>query len=102
LLKARAAQARQAVLLEGALPGPALLLGQLVALQRLFEGDAAGAQRTYSAGIRPKTFRQFWNRVLYDSPLEEAGFELSVPPERKAFPRALDRFRRPSVTRRQA
>ena len=58
MLKARAAQARQAVLLEGALPGPALLLGQLVALQRLFEGDAAGAQRTYSAGIRPKTFRQ--------------------------------------------
>jgi hypothetical protein len=37
-----------------------------------------------------------------DSLLEEAGFELSVPPERKAFPRALDRFRRPSVTRRQA
>ena len=37
-----------------------------------------------------------------DSPLEEAGFELSVPPEGKAFPRALDRFRRPSVTRRQA
>src|SRR6202011_4327240 len=32
-----------------------------------------------------------------DSPLE-AGFELSVPPERKA---ALDRVRRPSVTRRQ-
>jgi hypothetical protein len=32
-----------------------------------------------------------------DSPLEEAGFELSVPPERKAFPRALDRFRRPSL-----
>src|ERR1700719_1985548 len=31
--------------------------------------------------------------------LEEAGFELSVPPERKA---ALDRFRRPSVTRRQS
>src|SRR5256886_1114143 len=36
------------------------------------------------------------------SPLEQAGFELSVPPERKAFPTALDRFRRPSVTRRQA
>jgi hypothetical protein len=36
------------------------------------------------------------DRVLYDSPLEEAGFELSVP-ERKAFPRALDRFRRPSL-----
>jgi hypothetical protein len=34
-----------------------------------------------------------------DSPLEEAGFELSVPPERKA---ALDRVRGPSVTRRQA
>jgi hypothetical protein len=34
-----------------------------------------------------------------DSLLEEAGFELSVPPERKA---ALDRVRRPSVTRRQA
>src|ERR1700719_2855136 len=32
-----------------------------------------------------------------DSPVEEAGFELSVPPERKAFPRALDRFRRPSL-----
>jgi hypothetical protein len=32
-----------------------------------------------------------------DSPLEEAGFELSVPPERKAFPRALHRFRRPSL-----
>jgi len=32
-----------------------------------------------------------------DSALEEAGFELSVPPERKAFPRALDRFRRPSL-----
>src|SRR6202035_3581271 len=29
--------------------------------------------------------------------LEESGFELSVPPERKAFPRALDRFRRPSL-----
>ena len=24
-----------------------------------------------------------------DSPLEQAGFELSVPPERKAFPTAL-------------
>ena len=34
---------------------------------------------------------------LRDSLLEEAGFELSVPPERKAFPRALDRFRRPSL-----
>jgi hypothetical protein len=33
----------------------------------------------------------------HDSLLEEAGFELSVPPERKA---ALDRVRRPSVTRR--
>src|SRR3984893_11925530 len=43
LLKARAAQAGQAVLLEGALPRPVLLLGQLIALQRLFEGDAAGA-----------------------------------------------------------
>jgi hypothetical protein len=30
-----------------------------------------------------------------DSPLEEAGFELPVPPERKA---ALDRVRRPSVS----
>src|ERR1700730_7556404 len=38
-------------------------------------------------------------RFASDSLLEEAGFELSVPPERKA---ALDRFRRPSVTRRQA
>jgi hypothetical protein len=35
--------------------------------------------------------------IIPDSPLEEAGFELSVPPERKAFPRALDRFRRPSL-----
>ena len=34
-----------------------------------------------------------------DSLLEEAGFELSVPPERKA---ALDRVRGPSVTRQQA
>jgi hypothetical protein len=32
-------------------------------------------------GTRPNTFRQFWNRVLYDSPLEEAGFEPSVPRE---------------------
>ena len=31
--------------------------------------------------------------------LEQGGFELSVPPERKA---ALDRVRGPSVTRRQA
>ena len=38
-------------------------------------------------------------RFALDSPLEEAGFELSVPPERKA---ALDRVRRPSVIRRQA
>jgi hypothetical protein len=30
-----------------------------------------------------------------DSPLEEAGFELTVPPERKAFSRALDRFTGP-------
>jgi hypothetical protein len=37
------------------------------------------------------------NRKFADSSLEEAGFELSVPPERKAFPRALDRFRRPSL-----
>ena len=77
------------MLLEGALPGPALLLGQLVALQRLFEGDAAGAQRTYSAGIRPKTFRQFWNRVLYDSPLEGNGFDLSLkiqPKDNCGFP----------------
>ena len=42
------------------------------------------------------------SQVRVDSPLEQAGFELSVPPERKAFPRALNRFRRPSVTRRQA
>ena len=40
-------------------------------------------------------------RFAQDSLLEQAGFELSVPPERKAFPKALDRFRRPSVTRRQ-
>ena len=54
------------------------------------------------AGSRSKdTFdRNVW--FVDDSPPEEAGFELSVPPERKAFPRALDRFRRPSVTRRQA
>jgi hypothetical protein len=64
LLKARAAQAGQPVLLDGALPRPVLLLGQFVALQRLFEGDAAGAQRTYFAGTRPKTFRQFWNIPL--------------------------------------
>jgi hypothetical protein len=38
-------------------------------------------------------------RFASDSPLEEAGFELLVPPARKA---ALDRVRRPSVTRRQA
>jgi hypothetical protein len=38
-------------------------------------------------------------RFAEDSPLEEAGFELSVPPERKA---ALARVRRPSVTRQQA
>jgi hypothetical protein len=38
-------------------------------------------------------------RFAPDSLVEEAGFELSVPPERKA---ALDRVRRPSVTRRQA
>jgi hypothetical protein len=38
-------------------------------------------------------------RFALDSSLEEAGFELPVPPERKA---ALDRVRRPSVTRRQA
>jgi hypothetical protein len=36
-------------------------------------------------------------RFVVDSPLEEAGFELSVPPERRAFPKALDRFRRPSL-----
>ena len=38
-----------------------------------------------------------WSQVRFalDSPLEEAGFELPVPPERKA---ALDRVRRPSVT----
>ena len=40
-----------------------------------------------------------WVKFAPDSVLEESGFELSVPPERKA---ALDRFRRPSVTRRQA
>ena len=39
------------------------------------------------------------HKFACDSSLEEAGFELSVPPERKA---ALDRVRRPSVTRRQA
>jgi hypothetical protein len=38
-------------------------------------------------------------RFAADSPVEEAGFELSVPPERKA---ALDRVRGLSVTRRQA
>jgi hypothetical protein len=38
-------------------------------------------------------------RFPLDSSLEEAGFELSVPPERKAFPRALDRFRQPSSLR---
>jgi putative transposase len=47
--------------------------------------------------IRPGKEGQ--RRFLHDSPLEEAGFELPVPPERKA---ALDRVRRPSVTRRQA
>ena len=36
-------------------------------------------------------------RFAVDSPVEEAGFELSVPRERKAFPRALDRFRRPAL-----
>jgi hypothetical protein len=41
-------------------------------------------------------------RFAADSALEEAGFELTVPPERKAFRRGLDRFHRPSVTRRQA
>ena len=86
LLEARAAQAGQTVLLEGALPRPVLLLGQLVTLQRLFEGDALGTQRTYSAATRPK----FWNITLtqvaafllldhlvprdstYDAPLAEA------------------------------
>ena len=43
-----------------------------------------------------KCAREVW--FARDSPLEEAGFELSVPPERKA---ALDRVRRP-LTRRQA
>jgi hypothetical protein len=38
-------------------------------------------------------------RFAGDSPLEEGGFELSVPPERKAFPRALDRFRASRVWR---
>jgi hypothetical protein len=79
LLRARAAQAGEPVLLEGALPRPVLLLGQFVALQRLFEGDAAGAQRTYSAGTRPKTFRQFWNIPL----TQVAAFLYSITSQRR-------------------
>ena len=51
LLKAGAAQAGQAVLLEGALPRPVLLLGQLVAPQGVFEGDAAGAHGGDDGGL---------------------------------------------------
>ena len=51
------------------------------------------------------TFRDFarreWEEVRFalDSPLEEAGFELSVPPERKA---ALDRVRIPGEVARES
>ena len=43
LLKPRAAQAVEAMLIESSLPGPVLLLGEVVPTQRLFEGDAAAA-----------------------------------------------------------
>jgi hypothetical protein len=63
------------------------------------------ARRSFSSevnvGLPKVTFRLVTRDAKFasDSPLEEAGFELSVPPERKA---ALDRVRGPSVTRRQA
>jgi hypothetical protein len=50
--------------------------------------------------FRPRDRPRARDRSSLDSLLERDGFELTVPPERKAFPRALDRFRRPSVTRR--
>jgi len=58
---------------------------------------SAIANRPLEIGLELRSLRKL--RFAGDSPLEEAGFELSVPPERKA---ALDRVRRPSVTRRQA
>jgi hypothetical protein len=39
---------------------PVFLLGQPLPLQRLLYGDAAGAQRSCSTGIRPESFRPFW------------------------------------------
>jgi hypothetical protein len=43
-----------------------------------------------------------WTGFAADSTVGEDGFGLSVPPERKAFPSALHRFRWSSVTPRQA
>src|SRR5271168_1683554 len=63
--------------------------------------EAKAASISLSVGRDPRR-RRTCTEFAADSPLEEDGFELTVPPERKAFPRALDRFRRPSVTRRQA
>src|SRR6202007_2105282 len=51
LWTARAAKAGQAVLVEGALPRPVLLLGQLIPLQRLCGGDAAGAHGGEDGGL---------------------------------------------------
>jgi hypothetical protein len=64
--------------------------------------EAAGSTRAIafcppSVGIQPpdeidakrysnrKPEDETWDREFADSPLEEDGFELTVPPERKAF-----------------
>src|SRR5689334_9197491 len=68
------------------------------------EPDRRGQARQAALGLPEQVVARvdrvmLRDRTFADSLLEEAGFELSVPPERKA---ALDRVRRPSVTRRQA
>ena len=57
VLKARTAQARHTVLLECALPGPVLLLRQLIPQQCLFESDAAVANGDDDRALRRTTQR---------------------------------------------
>jgi hypothetical protein len=51
LLKPRAAQAGEAMLIESSLLGPVLLLGEVVPTQCLFEGDAAAAHGSDHRGL---------------------------------------------------
>ena len=97
LLNARGAQAGQAVLLERALPRPVLLLGQLVPLQRLFEGDAASAHGGDDGGLATHDPAPgIWRRQV----VAHVGFRRR--PFERIIHRALPRLWRPRTIGRVA